>query len=163
MEDQIESTAVQDRESEIQKELSGSAIRVADIMTTNLVTLSPHHNFGEAVQLMSNSRFRHFVVLHADGRLAGVFSDRDILRALGRTPGWQAEAVSGVMNRYVVTVKPQTPLSAAVTEMLTRRINCLPVVGDDGKVCGIITSTDLLRNYQKIQMSLETFPTLPEF
>jgi CBS domain-containing protein len=67
------------------------------------------------------------------------------------------------MNRYVVTVKPQTPLSAAVTEMLTRRINCLPVVGDDGKVCGIITSTDLLRNYQKIQMSLETFPTLSEF
>jgi CBS-domain-containing membrane protein len=39
--------------------------------------------------------------------------------------------------------------------MLSRRINCLPVIGKDGKVCGIITSTDLLRSYQKIQASLE--------
>jgi CBS domain-containing protein len=163
MENRIETTPVQDRGIGINRELARSAIRVADIMTTTLVTLSPHHTFAEAVQLMSNSRFRHFVVLHADGRLAGVFSDRDVLRALGRTPGWQAEAVSGVMSRYVITVKPQTPLSVAVTEMLTRRINCLPVVGEDGKVCGIITSTDLLRNYQKIQVSLETFPAVTEF
>ncbi|HEY6363826.1 MAG TPA: CBS domain-containing protein, partial [Candidatus Binatia bacterium] len=57
-----------------------SATRVADIMSTNLVTLSAHHTFGEAVQLMTHSPFRHFLVVHADGRLAGVFSDRDVLR-----------------------------------------------------------------------------------
>ena len=39
--------------------------------------------------------------------------------------------------------------------MLSRRINCLPVVGNDGKVCGIITSTDLLRSYQKIRAMLK--------
>ena len=131
--------------------------RVADIMTTTiaLVTLAPHHTFGEAVQLMSNHRFRHFLVLHADGTLAGVFSDRDVLRALGRTPNWQAKTVSGVMTHNVVTVQPETPLSVAATEMITRRINCLPVVGADGKVCGIITSTDLLMNFQKLQETLE--------
>lgn len=158
MQERIEITTAQNREARNKRELTVSPTCVADIMTTKLVTLSPHHTFGEAVQLMSNCRFRHFLVIDADGRLAGVFSDRDVLRALGRTPGWQAQAVSGVMMRYVVTVKPQTPLSVAATEMLTRRINCLPVVGEDGKVCGIITSTDLLRNYQKIQASLETNP-----
>jgi CBS domain-containing protein len=129
--------------------------RVADIMTTELITLSPHHTFGEAVQLMSNHRFRHFLVLHADGTLAGVFSDRDVLRALGRTPNWQAKTVSGVMTHTVVTVQPETPLSVAATEMLKRRINCLPVVGADGKICGVITSTDLLTNFQKLQETLE--------
>ena len=132
-----------------------SATRVADIMSTNLVTLSAHHTFGEAVQLMTNSPFRHFLVVRADGRLAGVFSDRDVLRALGRTPNWQAKNVSGVMTHKVFTVTPETPLSVAASEMLSRRINCLPVIGNDGKVCGIITSTDLLRSYQKIQASLE--------
>ena len=133
-----------------------AATRVADIMTTKLVTLSPHHTFGEAVQLMANSPFRHFLVVHADRTLAGVFSDRDVLRALGRTPNWQAKAVSGVMTRYVVTVNPKTPLSVAATLMLSRRINCLPVIEDDEKVCGIITSTDLLQIYQKMQASLES-------
>jgi CBS domain-containing protein len=132
-----------------------SATRVADIMSSKLVTLSAHHTFGQAVQLMTNSPFRHFLVIHADGRLAGVFSDRDVLRALGRTPNWQAKNVSGVMTHKVFTVTPETPLSVAASEMLSRRINCLPVVGNDGKVCGIITSTDLLRSYQKIQASLE--------
>ena len=132
-----------------------SATRVADIMSSKLVTLSAHHTFGQAVQLMTNSPFRHFLVIHADGRLAGLFSDRDVLRALGRTPNWQAKNVSGVMTHKVFTVTPETPLSVAASEMLSRRINCLPVVGNDGKVCGIITSTDLLRSYQKIQASLE--------
>ena len=132
-----------------------SATRVADIMSSQLVTLSAHHTFGQAVQLMTNSPFRQFLVIHADGRLAGLFSDRDVLRALGRTPNWQAKNVSGVMTHKVFTVTPETPLSVAASEMLSRRINCLPVVGNDGKVCGIITSTDLLRSYQKIQAALE--------
>ena len=59
-----------------------SATCVADIMSTNLVTLSAHHTFGQAVQLMTNSPFRHFLVIPAAGRLAGVFSDRDVLRPL---------------------------------------------------------------------------------
>jgi CBS domain-containing protein len=132
-----------------------AATCVDEIMSTRVVTLSAHHTFGEAVQLMTDSPFRHFLVVHADGRLAGVFSERDVLRALGRTPNWQAKHVSGVMTHNVFTVTPDTPLSVAAAEMLSRRIHCLPVIGNDGKVCGIITSTDLLQNYQKLQASLE--------
>jgi hypothetical protein len=39
---------------------SASATRVADIMSSKLVTLSAHHTFGQAVQLMTDSPFRHF-------------------------------------------------------------------------------------------------------
>src|ERR1700747_1942019 len=131
------------------------ATSVADIMTTKLTTLSPHYTFGEAVLLMANSPFRHFLVINADRTLAGVFSDRDVLRALGRTPNWQAKTVSGVMTCSVVTVNPKTLLSVAATLMLTRRVNSLPVVESDGKVCGILTSTDLLNVYQKMQASFE--------
>jgi len=153
MEERIEATAASKWSASSAPKLSATS--VADVMTTKLTTLSPHYTFGEAVQLMANSPFRHFLVINADRTLAGVFSDRDVLRALGRTPNWQAKAVSGVMTRYVVTVNPKTPLSIAAKLMLERRINCLPVVEDDGKVCGILTSTDLLNIYQKMQASLE--------
>jgi CBS domain-containing membrane protein len=153
MEERIEATAASKWSASSAPKLSATS--VADVMTTKLTTLSPHYTFGEAVQLMANSPFRHFLVINADRTLAGVFSDRDVLRALGRTPNWQAKAVSGVMTCYVVTVNPKTPLSIAAKLMLERRINCLPVVEDDGKVCGILTSTDLLSIYQKMQASLE--------
>jgi len=39
--------------------------------------------------------------------------------------------------------------------MLMKRINCLPVVDDDGYICGILTSTDLLKSYREMQDRLE--------
>ena len=53
------------------------------------------------------------------------------------------------------TVKRETPLSVAVARIVSKRINCLPVLDDEGKVCGIVTSTDLLKAYQKLLESLE--------
>jgi CBS-domain-containing membrane protein len=130
---------------------------VADVMTSKVVTLSPHHSFGEAVSLMANRQFRHFVVVHPDGRIAGVISDRDILRALARTSNWQAKTVEQIMTRAPFTVGPQTPIGDAVSKMIAKRINCLPVIAEDGAVCGIVTSTDLLKSYQKILESLDKF------
>jgi CBS-domain-containing membrane protein len=57
--------------------------------------------------------------------------------------------------RVVISVKPDTEISRAVGEMLSKRINCLPVVDDNNNVCGIITSTDLLKTYRSMQESLE--------
>ncbi len=128
---------------------------VGELMTSRLVTLSPHHTFKEAVGLMANRPFRHFLVIEADGELAGVISDRDLLRVLAREPDWESTTVSEVMTKDLVTVRPETPISSAVVEILARRINCLPVVDMDGRACGIVTSTDLLRAFQQVQVRLE--------
>jgi CBS-domain-containing membrane protein len=37
-----------------------------------------------------------------------------------------------------------------VSKIISKKINCLPVVEDDGTVCGIVTSTDLLKSYQQV-------------
>jgi CBS domain-containing protein len=84
-----------------------------------------------------------------------VISDRDILRFLVRIGDWNASYVRQFMVRDVVAVKPDTKLSLATGMMLSKRINCLPVVDEDGVVCGIITSTDLLKAFRSIQASLE--------
>lgn len=130
-------------------------LRVADAMTLDPITLSPHHTFAEVVSFMAQYPFRHFLVVESPRRLVGVISDRDVLRALARTPNWHASYARELMSRDVIVVKPDTELSLAAGEMLSRRINCLPVVDDSGNICGIITSTDLLKRYCTIQESVE--------
>ena len=144
-----------------QNELTGKYKCVADVMTRKTVTLSPHHGFAEAVSLMADRHFRHVVVVGTGGQILGVISDRDILRTLARTSNWQTKDVSQIMTRDPVTVKCETPLSVAVAKIVAKRINCLPVLDDEGKVCGILTSTDLLKAYQKLLESLDNNRATP--
>ena len=129
---------------------------VSQIMTRDVLSVYPGQCFAEAVGLMANRPFRHVLVIHPNGRLAGVVSDRDLLRVMGATTNWKEKKVSDVMTRDVATVTPETPLSVAVREMLARRVNCLPVLYDENRqVCGIVTSTDLLDAFEKLQTSVE--------
>ena len=123
---------------------------VADVMTGKVVTMSPHHSFSEAANLMNDRSFRHCVVVDTRGQIVGVLSDRDILRALARNPNARSKSLEQVMTHNPVTVRRHTPIGDAVGKLVSKRINCLPVVDDDGSVCGIVTSTDLLKSYQQL-------------
>jgi acetoin utilization protein AcuB len=131
-------------------------------MTRDAITLCPHHSFSEAVSLMADRHFRHIVVVDTSEQVVGVISDRDILRGLVRAPNWHTKDVGQIMTRDPVTVKPDTSLSVAVSKLLAKRINCLPVVDDSGRTCGILTSTDLLKSYQKMLESAPSAPSNPE-
>jgi acetoin utilization protein AcuB len=123
---------------------------VADVMVAKVVTLSMHHGFDDAVRLMTDRHFRHCVVVDAHGKLVGVISDRDILRSLARNGNSRAKSLEQIMTRNPITVKRNTSILDAVSKILSKRINCLPVVDDDGAICGIVTSTDLLKSYQQL-------------
>jgi len=129
--------------------------QVGDVMTQNIITMLPHQSFAEVGGMMANRAFRHVLVVDADERLHGVISDRDVLRALSRTPDWSKKSVSEIMTAEPLAASLKMPISVAIKSMLAMRINCLPVVGADGKVCGILTSTDLLKAYENIQTRLE--------
>lgn len=123
---------------------------VADVMSGKVVTLSPHHSFSEAANLMNDRHFRHCVVVDAHGYIVGVISDRDILRALARNPNARSKSVEQIMTHNPVTVRRNTAIADVLGKILSKRINCLPVVEEDGSVCGIVTSTDLLKSYQQL-------------
>lgn len=123
---------------------------VADVMVAKVVTLSAHHSFDEVVRLMNDRHFRHCVIVNAHGKLAGVISDRDILRSLARNGNSRAKSLDQIMTPNPITVKRDTSILDAVSKILSKRINCLPVVDDEGAVCGIVTSTDLLKSYQQL-------------
>jgi CBS domain-containing protein len=125
-------------------------LRVEEIMTQTVMTLRVTDSFGDAVKLMATQQVRHSVIVDDEGRIKGVISDRDVLRALARTPDWQTKAVSEIMTHEPFVVKPHTMVTDALAQLIEKHINCLPVVGEGEKICGILTSSDLLRSYQKV-------------
>jgi CBS domain-containing protein len=128
---------------------------VADVMTKAVITLSTTDSFAEAVKLMTTRDFRHLVVTDDKQTLLGVISDRDILGAMGSLSDWRVKQVRQVMTPDPITATPETLLSIAVSTMLAKKINCLPVVDYNGAVCGIVTSTDIMKSYQNILESTE--------
>ena len=136
-------------------ETPGVPTSVGEVMTCKIVTLNPSNSLQDAIGMMANNSFRHFPVVGDNAHLAGVVSDRDLLRAMNLNKDWSSTTIAQVMTQTVVKVKRDTPLSVAVEEILTRRIHCLPVVDENDRVCGIVTSTDLLKAFQKIQKRFE--------
>jgi acetoin utilization protein AcuB len=72
------------------------------------------------------------------------------MRALARNPNSRSKSLDQIMTQNPITVKRNTPIVDAVSKMVAKRINCLPVIENDGTVCGIVTSIDLLKSYQQL-------------
>ncbi len=145
-----------------ESQILAGPIRVSEVMTVDTMTLRPNQSFTDVVALMANRSFHHVLVVDDDERLRGVISDRDVLRALSRTPNWNKKSVSEIMTRKSVTTTPDSLISTAAHEMLAKRINCLPVIDTEGRVCGILTSTDLLNAYAAIQALVEKDRSISE-
>jgi CBS domain-containing membrane protein len=125
---------------------------VRDLMTRDPVTLDEGEDLDLADRLMRLARIRHLPVLE-DGRLVGLVSERDLLRA-------QAEQLAGatederrkmsrwvkagwIMTRELQQVEPDMPLLEAAQLMHENKYGCLPVV-EGGKLVGILTEADFV-------------------
>ena len=137
--------------------------QVKEVMTRDIIALRPQQPFAQALALLAQYRFRHLLVTDAEARLVGVISDRDLLRCMSREADLERVTVADIMGAAVVTVQPDTLLSEAAARMLSRRINCLPVV-ENNRVCGILTSTDLLQAFYNLQTYIErgAIPDAPQ-
>jgi CBS domain-containing membrane protein len=130
-----------------------TALRVSDIMTRELITLNRNDSLTTADDVMRLGRIRHIIVVHDDGELAGVLSQRDLflgglLRALGygshaKTQALSTMFVKDAMAAEPITTTPTTKLTDAAAIMLKNKIGCLPVV-DKGKLVGIVTESDFV-------------------
>jgi CBS domain-containing membrane protein len=131
-----------------------SAIRVRDVMAFEVVTLRPSDPLLIADDVMRLGRIRHLPVVDEAGRLQGVLTQRDLLRAAlslseehdlaTRRGQLKTLMVSEAMTRDVVVTSPDTWLREAAAEMFHRKLGCLPVV-QDGELVGIVTEADFIR------------------
>jgi len=116
---------------------------LGDMMTTNVKTLREDDALSSADWDMVVSEVRHLPVVDAAGRVVGILSDRDVLRASGHPPA-EPLAVARVMTRDVQTFPPDLPAVEAAVHLLRAKHGALPVVNEAGVLLGIVTTTDFV-------------------
>jgi CBS domain-containing protein len=117
-----------------------SRMRIRQVMTRNVLRVLPSTSIDEVRRIMKEKKIRHLLVCDARERLVGVISDRDIHRT-------NVQKASEVMSSDPVSVEPNSLVNPAVTLLLQKRFSSLPVV-ENGRVVGVVTTTDLLMALQ---------------
>jgi acetoin utilization protein AcuB len=132
-------------------------MQVKDYMHPEVITVSPADRVSTAYQRMREHKIRHLPVVGDSQRLVGLLTDRDVRKA-GASDDAQLAAydlsyllekmtVDDIMTHHVVTVTGETLLAEASQVFVDKKFGCLPVVGPQQRLEGILTVTDLLRAY----------------
>jgi CBS domain-containing protein len=111
-----------------------------------VATIRPDATIAAAIDMLNRERVGALVVSEDGGEVAGVLSERDIVRALGRHgEDLLSRAVEDIMTRDVITCEPGDTVGELMSEMTNRRIRHLPVVVE-GRLRGIVSIGDVVKN-----------------
>ena len=127
-------------------------------MTKNVITVSPRTGILEARAKMAQHHIHHLPVVEADNTLVGIVTDRDIRSALPSGVLTEAEKateeerlaqlrIKDIMTGTPISISPTNTLEDALLMMQETPVGAFPVVGQDGKLRGIISKNDLLRAF----------------
>lgn len=129
-------------------------LRVRDLMTADVFTVRPGDDVMSAQDLMHEKSIRHVPVVDEEGMLAGLVSERDLLRrAIGpesdlplstRSDLLHGLRIRDVMTGEVETIDVDDELAVAAQVMLENKYGCLPVL-EEGLLAGILTEADFVR------------------
>ena len=142
-------------------------MRVEDLMTQKVFTVAPQDMIDRVFFLIHYEKVRHLPVVEK-GKVVGIVSDRDLYKALGPKSNSSSITAEGktelhvlpkkvthIMHRGVITVQSDTYASKAAALMAENRIGALPVIDNNNKLVGILSATDILRVFSKIEHASE--------
>lgn len=110
-----------------------------------MITIEPELSVSDAVKLLVQERIGAVLVVSGDGELAGILSERDIVRGLSSAGvGLMGRKVEELMTKAVVTCSPGDEIDQLMRDMTSHRIRHLPVM-DDGKLSGVISIGDVVK------------------
>ena len=120
--------------------------RIRDLMTVLPRTVKLGDSIVDAAKVMRGEDAGIAPIVDGD-RLVGVVTDRDIavrVVAAGRDP--KETKVEEIASSTLVTIDPDQDLDEALRLMAKHQVRRLPVVGEDGKLVGIVAQADVARH-----------------
>lgn len=124
--------------------------RLLDEKGSDVHSVPPNATVWDASRAMAERRVGAVLVME-EGRVAGIFSERDLLvRVLLAGRDAKATPVSEVMSKDLVYITPDTPIREAMAVMTERRCRHLPVIGDGG-LLGVVSIGDCTRWHSRDQ------------
>jgi CBS domain-containing membrane protein len=133
-------------------------MHVRDHMTAKVFTIRMDKKLLAVDEIMGWAHIRHVPVVDEKGKLVGLLSQRDVLRAtlsdlastsVDRRNQLGHVSLADVMRREVLTIGPDEPIQQAARLMRQHKYGCLPVV-ESGRLAGIITEHDLLAVVERL-------------
>lgn len=125
-------------------------MRVGDLLSGEVISCEPSDSVREAARTMTRHKVGSVVVVQ-DGTLAGILTERDVLKGVAEGIDLGSTKVSELMTRAVVTVTPDWEVYEAAAEMLARRFRHLVVVDADA-VVGVVSMRDVLLAGKRIEL-----------
>jgi CBS domain-containing protein len=121
---------------------------VAVLMSTRIVQMLRDIPLREAQKLTDRYDFNCFPVVAPEGRLVGLLTKGDLLRAVRAAlvePSVWEQPVATWMAHGVLALRPQDSVATAVELMVESRLRSLPVIDDDDCVVGMVSRNDLIQ------------------
>lgn len=120
----------------------------------DVATIAPTATLAEATRVLAERKIGALVVTGAGGRIIGIISERDIVRALAQHGGAALQIpLTDVMTRKVVTCTPSDTVSVLMERMTAGKFRHLPVTDDD-RMVGIISIGDVVK-YRLTELQFE--------
>jgi serine phosphatase RsbU (regulator of sigma subunit)/CBS domain-containing protein len=124
--------------------MPSSGLTVRQVMQPDPVTTGPERPIRVALELMNRFRVGAVILTGPDQELAGIFTERDLLRRVGAAdPGWRDRPISEWMTADPYLITPDVGWEEAVGLMDRLRVRHLPVI-EHRKVIGIISTRRLM-------------------
>jgi CBS domain-containing protein len=117
-------------------------VKVRELYTPNVLTAHPGEDLSVAASRMQFHEIGALAV-YDKGRLAGIITERDVLRAVGEGRVPEVTIVAEYMSPEPVTVTPEIEAGQATYLMLSLGARHLPVT-EDGELVGMLSARDLL-------------------
>jgi CBS domain-containing protein len=112
---------------------------------SDVVTIAPTASLTDAVKLLAERRIGAIVVTGPDNRVAGILSERDIVRSVAeRGHAALDDNVGSVMTRKVTTCTEGDTIAVLMERMTAGKFRHLPVV-EQGKLVGVISIGDVVK------------------
>lgn len=118
------------------------AMLAHQIMNKSVLTLRHDNTVQEAKELLASRPIQHIPITDESRRLVGMMSDRDFLKL---PDGAETRQLGEMMTNQLFAAMADTSIREVAGEMVDRQIHCLPILDEDHKLLGIITTADVLR------------------
>ena len=121
------------------------AAKASGALGGDVICIEPTATLAAAAQLLSKRRIGAVVIAGAGGRLAGILSERDIMRSLAEHGAAALDLTVGqVMTREVETCSEDDTVAEIMERMTSRKFRHLPVVSG-GKLIGLVSIGDVVK------------------
>jgi CBS domain-containing protein len=119
--------------------------RILAVKGRDVVSTQPHRTLGEVTEVLTTRNIGAVIVSDAQGKVLGILSERDIVRAIGHKGAAALnDAVSQHMTAKVVVTSDEESVHDTVAKMNAGRFRHLPVM-NNGRLAGIVSIGDVVK------------------